>query len=57
MSQDVEEKLKSQIMRGDGEMATLMRNLDWSQLPTGPVTTWCETFAPSSASASPAATP
>ena len=27
-------------MHGNGEMASLMRDLDWSQLPAGPVSTW-----------------
>jgi signal transduction histidine kinase len=39
---DLEEQRKGQVMRGDGEMAALMRALDWSKLPAGPVSMWSE---------------
>src|SRR4051812_10850249 len=44
---NTEENFKAQVMRGDGELATRMRELDWSQLPAGPVSTWSEALRPS----------
>ena len=35
-----EDALKRTIMAGDGEMASLMRQHDWSQTPLGPVSGW-----------------
>ncbi len=35
-----EEQLKARIMPGNGEMATMMRERDWSRTPLGPVKSW-----------------
>lgn len=37
-----EEQLRALVMRGQGDMAVRMRALDWTQLPSGPVTSWPE---------------
>ena len=37
-----EAHLRKLLMRGDGEMASRMRSLDWNQLPAGPVSSWPE---------------
>ena len=35
-----EERCKAETLRGEGEISTLMRALDWSTLPAGPVCSW-----------------
>jgi len=37
-----EAHLKALLMRGTGEMASRMRDLDWAALPAGPVSSWPE---------------
>ena len=40
MNQSLEEKAKQQFLTGGGEAGALMRALDWSQTPLGPVQEW-----------------